>query len=70
MLRYAISHPDYTTTIIGMRNLEHLADTIEMFEGVRCQVMWLLKRSNGWTPSLDRCEAILGRQYNCQKWGL
>ncbi|SVC85114.1 uncharacterized protein METZ01_LOCUS337968 [marine metagenome] len=32
MLRYAISHPDYSTAIIGTRSLDHLADNIKTFE--------------------------------------
>ena len=32
MLRYAISHPDYSTVIIGTRSLEYLADNIQTFE--------------------------------------
>lgn len=32
MLRYAISHPDYSTAIIGTRSMEHLADNIGTFE--------------------------------------
>ena len=32
MLRFAISHPDYSTVIIGTRSLEHLADNIRTFE--------------------------------------
>jgi aryl-alcohol dehydrogenase-like predicted oxidoreductase len=31
MLRYAISHPDYSTAIIGTRSLDHLADNIATF---------------------------------------
>jgi aryl-alcohol dehydrogenase-like predicted oxidoreductase len=32
MLRYAITHPDYSTVIIGTRSLEHLNDNIQTFE--------------------------------------
>ena len=32
MLRYAISHPDYSTAIIGTRSLDHLRDNIETFD--------------------------------------
>ena len=32
MMRYAISHPDYSTVIIGTRSLDHLADNIKTFE--------------------------------------
>jgi aryl-alcohol dehydrogenase-like predicted oxidoreductase len=32
MLRFAISHPDYSTDIIGTGSLEHLNDNIETFE--------------------------------------
>ena len=32
MLRYAISHPDYSRVIIGTRSLDHLADNIKTFE--------------------------------------
>ena len=32
MLRFAISHPDYSTVIIGTRSLEHLADNVRTFE--------------------------------------
>lgn len=32
MLRYAITHPDYSTTIIGTKNLDHLQANIDTFE--------------------------------------
>jgi aryl-alcohol dehydrogenase-like predicted oxidoreductase len=32
MLRYAISHPDYSTTIIGTSSLDHLNDNIQSVE--------------------------------------
>jgi aryl-alcohol dehydrogenase-like predicted oxidoreductase len=32
MLRFAITHPDYSTDIIGTRSLEHLDDNIKTFE--------------------------------------
>jgi len=32
MLRYAISHPDYSTAIIGTGSLDHLTDNIRTFE--------------------------------------
>jgi aryl-alcohol dehydrogenase-like predicted oxidoreductase len=32
MLRFAITHPDYSTVIIGTRSLDHLQDNIETFK--------------------------------------
>ena len=32
MLRYAITHPHYSTDIIGTRSLDHLNDNIKTFE--------------------------------------